>query len=149
MPSPWGKLSGLVQNVISSLQAIMQQTKPDTHMEAHTIKLNKTQLACSNPRQLVLLQDKHFYSMPLPAVFRSFLWCLYAFLFTFGLLHLEHLRDSNSSFLLKQTFLWEKRGSRWLGWGSFTVCWHCSEHPFQTAEHMRQAQKRWPWIACL
>lgn len=34
-PSPWEKLLELVQNVILSLQAIMQQTKAGTHRDTH------------------------------------------------------------------------------------------------------------------
>lgn len=51
-PSPAGKVCELVQNVISSLQAITLQTKPDTHMEAHTIKLNKNTAGLFKPQTI-------------------------------------------------------------------------------------------------
>lgn len=51
-PLPWRQVCESVQNVILSLQAIMQQTKPDTHMEPHTIKLNKNTAGLFKPQTI-------------------------------------------------------------------------------------------------
>lgn len=76
-----------------------------THTQAHTLKLNKnTAGLVQTPDNWFCCRINIFYSVPLPAVFRSFSWCLYTFLLTFDLLHLEHLGDSNAYFRFKQTF---------------------------------------------
>lgn len=82
-----------------------KQKQIQTQWGIHTAKLNKTQLASSNTSQLVLLQDTHFYSVPLPAGFRLFSLSFYAFAITFWSATFEAPRGRRSFFLVEQTCL--------------------------------------------